>query len=116
MTKETINVGICEGIVESVQGTSPGPASGITYTVVVTDQVRNATLRLANVVPAWNRWPDAIDTVAFAPNPLKKFPAIMVGHNLYCFIPETVDFGDCSGGNVSGGAAFPLFRTLGGVR
>lgn len=51
------------GVIVSVQGTTPGPASGITYTVKV-NLPNGSTAEYAGVKPHNTRYPDSIDTVA----------------------------------------------------
>jgi hypothetical protein len=52
------------GRVVEVAGTSPGPASGITYTIACHDQQVDGVFRVTNQRPV-RRWPETIDTVAF---------------------------------------------------
>lgn len=54
---------LCPGVIRSVQGTSPGPATGITYTVEFS-MPSGQTATMANVKPHNSRYPDTIDTVA----------------------------------------------------
>ncbi len=54
----------CHAIVVSVQGTNPGPASGISYTLDVNHE--SGIVRYVGVKPANNRPPDTIDTKAVA--------------------------------------------------
>jgi hypothetical protein len=51
------------GRIVDVQGQSPGPASGITYTIAVHDTNVDGIYRLERQSPV-QRWPDAIDIVA----------------------------------------------------
>jgi hypothetical protein len=53
------------GVVISVQGQNPGPASGITYTVTV-NLPTGTTATYSGVRPHNYRQPDTIDTVAAA--------------------------------------------------
>jgi hypothetical protein len=52
------------GRVVEVSGTSPGPASGITYTIACHDPQVDGVFRVTNQRPV-RRWPETIDTVAF---------------------------------------------------
>lgn len=47
------------GVVMSVQGTTPGPASGISYTVGI--NLASGVRIVDGVKPHGNRWPDALD-------------------------------------------------------
>lgn len=51
------------GRIVEVQGQSPGPASGITYTIAVHDTNVEGIYRLERQTPV-QRWPDQIDVVA----------------------------------------------------
>lgn len=51
------------GRIVDVQGQSPGPASGITYTIAVHDTNVDGIYRLERQTPV-QRWPDQIDVVA----------------------------------------------------
>lgn len=51
------------GRIVSSHGTSPGPASGITYTIAVHDPQVEGVFRLERQKPV-QRWPDDIDVVA----------------------------------------------------
>lgn len=50
------------GFVKSVAGTSPGPASGITYTIAV--NTPEGVIEWAGVAPDNQRPPDVYDTIA----------------------------------------------------
>lgn len=54
------------GVIVSVQGTNPGPASGISYTVTV-NLPNGSTATYSGVKPHNYRHPDTIDTVAATP-------------------------------------------------
>ena len=54
----------CLVIVESVQGTTPGPASGITYTVAVAFENGDRISGIAGVTPDWPRWSTNVDAAA----------------------------------------------------
>jgi hypothetical protein len=56
----------CPGVIVSVQGTNPGPASGITYTVTI-NLPSGTVATFAGVVPHNYRQPDSIDTIAATP-------------------------------------------------
>jgi hypothetical protein len=51
------------GIIEAIVGTSPGPASGISYDLRVYRE-DGGEIRLTAVTPSGERFPDEIDTVA----------------------------------------------------
>lgn len=51
------------GRIVSVQGTTPGPASGITYTIAIHDANVEGIFQMDHQTPV-QRWPDALDTVA----------------------------------------------------
>ena len=53
--------------VVSVQGTNPGPASGITYTLDI-NMPNSGPLRVAGVAPSNDRLPDDVDTRACGVN------------------------------------------------
>lgn len=53
------------GVVESVQGTNPGPASGISYTVKVS--AGGGVASIPGIKPTSRRLPDTFDTVAAPP-------------------------------------------------
>jgi hypothetical protein len=57
------------GRIVSVEGTTPGPASGITYTIAVHDPQVEGIFRLERQKPV-QRWPDALDIVALRPGQL----------------------------------------------
>lgn len=54
------------GVIVSVQGQNPGPASGISYTVKV-NLPNGSTAQFSEVKPHNYRHPDTIDTVAATP-------------------------------------------------
>jgi len=53
------------GVIVSHQGTSPGPASGITYTVRV--NMPEGPVEMSNVRPHGNRYPDELKITAATP-------------------------------------------------
>lgn len=91
MNRDPAGGGPMLGVIVSVQGTNPGPASGITYTVDVNET--NGVSRLAGIVPACGRVPDAIDTKAAAPGSACLVYAM---HNrLFFMIYEWPDTASC---------------------
>jgi hypothetical protein len=102
------------GRIVEVNGTTPGPASGITYTIACHDPQVDGPFRVTNQRPI-RRWPDALDTVAFAVGSMVvgvSDATILQWHSM-----EMPDFGACpdnSGGSQllqllrSGGAFGPL--------
>lgn len=48
-----------DGTVRSVQGTTPGPSSGISYTIVYTED--GGPVVLSGQVPVMRQWPDEVD-------------------------------------------------------
>lgn len=83
--------GIFHGSIVSVQGTNPGPASGISYTIDVNHD--GGVVRYAGVKPAWNRPPDTFDTKA-APTGSAVLVAFVAGY-IQAFIPEFFDAQSC---------------------
>jgi hypothetical protein len=80
------------GRIVAVQGTTPGPASGITYTIACHDPQVDGPFRVVNQRPI-RRWPDSIDTVAFAVGSMVvgvTDAAILQWHSM-----EMPDFGAC---------------------
>lgn len=80
------------GRVVEVFGTTPGPASGITYTIACHDPQVDGPFRVTNQRPV-RRWPDAIDTVAFAVGSMVvgvSDSSILQWHSM-----EMPDFGAC---------------------
>lgn len=83
--------GMFAGVVVSVQGTNPGPASGITYTIDV--NMANGVVRFTGVKPSWNRPPEAFDTKAASPG-TGLLVAFVAGY-MQAFIPEFFDTQSC---------------------
>lgn len=54
----------CLIIVESIQGATPGPASGISYTVAVAFENGDRHTGIAGVTPDWPRYPDELNITA----------------------------------------------------
>lgn len=80
------------GRVVEVSGTTPGPASGITYTIACHDPQVDGPFRVTNQRPV-RRWPDAIDTVAFAVGSMVvgvSDAGVLQWHSM-----EMPDFGAC---------------------
>jgi hypothetical protein len=83
--------GTFHGTIVSVQGTNPGAASGISYTIDVNHM--GGIVRYAGVKPAWNRPPDTIDTKA-APVGSACLVGFVAGY-MQAFIPEFPDWQSC---------------------
>lgn len=80
------------GVVVSVQGANPGPASGITYTIDVNEQV--GVSRVVGVVPCNSRPPDTIDTRAAAVG--TGVLVFVLNQKNYFLIHEWPDWGTCT--------------------
>lgn len=80
------------GRIVSVQGTTPGPASGITYTIACHDANVDGVYRLDGQKPI-RRWPDTIDTVAFAVGSMVH--GIVDANVVQWHSMEMPDFGEC---------------------
>lgn len=85
---------VIHGVVESVQGTNPGPASGITYTVLVNMPDRSESVRFAGVVPHNTRYPDDMDIRAATPGSVVS--GVLIHGELQLTIIEIPDFAECS--------------------
>lgn len=98
------------GRIIAVAGNTPGPASGITYTIACHDANVDGVYRLDGQRPI-RRWPDALDTVAWAVGSMVH--GIVDANIVQWHSMEMPDFGACpdSGGN---GAMLELLRS-GGV-
>ncbi len=80
------------GRVVAVQGTTPGPAGGISYTIDVQDSGGDGVFRLEDQVPQF-RWPDAIDTVALAVGSLVN--GCMAQNRVVWWFIERFEFAEC---------------------
>lgn len=92
------------GSVVSASHAQPAPASQITYTVRYNDQQGRAVTR-EGVVPAFNRWPDVVDTVPAVEGDEIDGYGIVVGQRTYLYIhvPELPKIAPCPGQNARGG-------------
>ena len=81
------------GVIDSVQGTNPGRASGITYTVTV-NLPNGSTATFSGVKPHNQRYPDTIDTRAATPG--TWFTAFDVGGTFQYQIIEIADTTECA--------------------
>ena len=82
------------GVIVSVQGMNPGPASGITYTVDV--NMGETPKRLAGIRPNNKRLPDVIHTRAASTG--EVIQVFQVGEYLQFFIDESFDYDEsCNG-------------------
>jgi len=77
------------GIISSVEGANPGPASGITYTVEI-NVSNTAPLVKSGVKPHNGRLPDVIHTRAATPG--TAIQVLDVGGFLQFYIEESFDF------------------------
>jgi hypothetical protein len=80
-------------IVTASAGTTPGPASGITYSGIYQDSEGNR-FEVSNLVPTCDRPPDTIDTRAAPAG--STWPAAMIGGVLSVTIVEREDYGNCT--------------------
>jgi len=80
------------GRVVSVQGTTPGPASGIAYTIACYDANVDGVYRLEGQKPI-RRWPDTLDTVAWVVGSLVH--GIVDANVVTWHTMELPDFGAC---------------------
>jgi hypothetical protein len=60
-------VEIFHGVVRGHEGVSPGPASGITYKVLVNFPLPTGPQEVRGVAPCMDRWPDQLKVVAIKP-------------------------------------------------
>ena len=97
------------GRVVSVQGTTPGPASGIAYTIACHDANVDGVYRLEGQKPI-RRWPDTLDTVAWYVGSLVQ--GIVDANVVTWHTLELPDFADCPA-NDGGGQMIELLRTGG---
>lgn len=84
---------IVHGVVRSVQGQNPGPASGITYTVAINMPAFGGSVEFAGVVPHNTRYPDDLDTRAALPG--TAVSGVLMGEELQLTIIELPDFAEC---------------------
>lgn len=54
------------GIIYAVRGTTPGPASGISYDVIIS--VRGSDVQMNGMKPGGARFPDTLNTIAAPPS------------------------------------------------
>ena len=80
------------GRIVSVQGTTPGPASGLSYTIACHDANVDGVYRLSGQRPI-RRWPDTLDTVAWAVGSLVQ--GIVDANIVTWHTMEMPDFGPC---------------------
>ena len=88
----------CMVTVQSVQGTTPGPASGISYTVIVQYKDNGAfrSFTTAGVQPpVQTRWADPWIVRAAPVN--SQWQGQIVNANLQAFIVEERDWVECAG-------------------
>lgn len=97
------------GRIVSVQGTTPGPASGITYTIACHDANVDGVYRLDGQKPI-RRWPDTLDTVAFAAGSMVH--GIVDANVVQWHSMEMPDFADCPS-NSGGSGLLELLRSGG---
>ena len=83
------------GVITAVNGTTPGPASGITYTIMVSDPATAGTFPMEGQVP-YSRWPDELDIVALTPG-VPVIGAALGGEITWHFWEQPA-FADCPAG------------------
>lgn len=84
---------IIPAIIDSVQGTNPGPASGISYTVKMS--FPSGTVAVVSGVKPHNwRWPNTLDTQAATPG--TAVLAYDVGGQMQFFICEGLATTECA--------------------
>jgi hypothetical protein len=83
------------GIITAVNGTTPGPASGITYTIMVSDPATAGTFPMEGQTP-YSRWPDELDIVALVPG-VPVLGAALGGEITWHFWEQPA-FADCPAG------------------
>lgn len=98
------------GRIVSVQGTTPGPASGISYTVACHDANVDGVYRLDGQKPI-RRWPDTLDTVAFAVGSMVQ--GIVDANVVQWHSMEMPDFAECPSN--SGGSGMLELLRAGGI-
>lgn len=83
---------IHQGIILAVNGTNPGPASGITYDVEV--DLNGGAFRMDGTIPTHGRFPDELNTVAA---PVGSIVTVAErGGSLYLLPPgETIEVEVC---------------------
>ncbi len=80
------------GMITAINGTNPGPASGITYDVAVNEPTGVVTY--LKIVPANARPADTIDTKAAPVN--TGVWVYSSGQKMFFLIPEFPDWGTCT--------------------
>jgi hypothetical protein len=87
---------IVSGIIDSVQGTNPGPASGITYTIKINTDA--GPILIPGVRPCNQRPADDVDIrVTVDPDPEKRTKVLGVKNGEYYefMIIEQQDYAEC---------------------
>ena len=83
------------GVITASTGTSPGPSSGITYTIAVSDPATAGVFSMEGQKPLY-RWPDELDIVALAPG--LPVIGVMLGGEVTWHFMEQPAFSDCPSG------------------
>ena len=83
------------GVITASTGTSPGPSSGITYTIAVSDPATAGVFSMDGQKPLY-RWPDELDIVALVPG-LPVIGAMLGGEVTWHFMEQPA-FADCPSG------------------
>lgn len=91
------------GTVVAASRTAPAPASQITYTVRF-NREDGRPITMDNIVPSFNRWPDAlVDTVPAAPGTPIHGYAFKTGGpgkvSYFIHVPENPRIAPCAGSN-----------------
>ena len=97
------------GRIVGVNGTTPGPASGISYTIKCHDPNVEGPYSLSNQKPI-RRWPDTLDTVAFAVGSMVQ--GIVDANVVQWHSMEMPDFAECPS-NSGGSGMLELLRSGG---
>lgn len=100
---------IIAGVIISHAGTSPGPASGITYTIATADPNAAGVFNMRNQTPV-SRWPDTLDTVAMPDG--TGVIGVSVGAVVSWHFVELPDFAECPS-NSGGSSMLDLLRSGG---
>ena len=100
---------IIAGVILSHAGTSPGPASGITYTIATADPNAAGVFNMRNQTPV-SRWPDTLDTVAMPDG--TGVIGVSVGAVVSWHFVELPDFAECPS-NSGGSGMLELLRSGG---
>lgn len=82
-----------DGTISAVSGATPGPASGIAYTIKYNDN--GSVIELSQQVPVMRQWPDEIDTDGAAQIGTKAFGFMTEEGRIWWFFQERPVIQDC---------------------